>query len=68
MDVVVLLKGLGAVLPELHRAPSDLTERASCAFRNADVEISLFPCGSQSFPLPGSANFHELSLGVEFLE
>lgn len=60
MDAVVLLKGLGALLLELHRAPSGLTERTSCAFRNADVEISLFRCGSQSFSLPGSAHFHEV--------
>lgn len=63
MDAVVLLKGLGALLLELHRALSGLTERTFCAFRDADVEISRFRCGSQSFSLPGSANFHQVEFG-----
>lgn len=53
---------------KLHRAPSDLTEKTSCAFRDADVCISLFPCGSEGFPLPGSAMFPKVEFGGRIFE
>lgn len=61
---MVLLQGLGALLLQsCIEPPSGLTERTSCTFRDADVGVSLIPCASESFPLPGSAKFHEVEFG-----
>jgi hypothetical protein len=50
----------------LHRASSGLTERTSCAFRDAEIEIC-FHVG-QKASLFQAQHFTRLNLGTGFLE